>query len=252
METDEWVTGQMQLQVDDVCVEMNLTVQANRVKPQRMLPVFQQITNVYVEIGVAATASEGKTVSCKKGCGACCRHFVAVTEVEAYNIAELVEKMPEQQRRTVEERFDKALTHFTENKWIEKFNNCTEYYDANTLKLFSDYFKEGIPCPFLVNESCSIHDERPLTCREYLVTSPAENCANPTRESIDLVKLPVRPMGNVLGLAQEKPVNGLNVIPLIMALEYAAANPNAFPEKTGEDWITEFLQNTTKGEMPDQ
>ena len=252
MEKDEWVTGQIQLQVEGNLFEMQLTVQANPVKPQRMLPVFQQVTNLYVEIGVAATKSEGKSISCKKGCGACCRHFVAVSEVEAYDIAELVEKMPEPQQSEVKERFNKALTHFTETGWIERFENCAEYSDKNTLEVLSDYFKEGVPCPFLVDESCSIHNDRPLTCREYLVTSPAENCANPTRENIDLVKLPVRPMGNVLELGQVKPVNGLNVVPLIASLKWAETKPNNFPEKSGEEWMTDFFQSVTKGEIPQE
>lgn len=250
MKTDEWVTGHIKLKVEDAFFEMQLTVQANPVKPQRMLPVFQQITNLYVEMGVAAIKNEGKSISCKKGCGACCRHFVAVSEVEAYDIAEIVERLPEPRRSEVKERFNKALAHFIEIGWIEKFENCSEYLDENTLKVLLDYFKEGVPCPFLVDESCSIHEERPLTCREYLVTSPAENCSNPTRQNIDLVRIPVRPLGNILELGQEKPANGLNVIPLIMSLKWAEMNTDNFPEKTGEEWMTEFLQSITKGEIP--
>ncbi len=41
------------------------------------------------------------------------------------------------------------------------------------------YFHLGIACPFLEDESCSIHADRPISCREYLVTSPAVNCADP-------------------------------------------------------------------------
>ena len=114
MEKDEWVTGQIKLVVDDMVVEMQLTVQANPVKPQRMLPVFQQITNVYTEIGVAAANSQGKSVSCQAGCGACCRHFVAVSEVEAYDIADIVEKMPEPRRSEVKKNDStKPFAHFT-------------------------------------------------------------------------------------------------------------------------------------------
>ncbi len=82
------------------------------------------------------------------------------------------------------------------------------------------------------------------------MTNPAENCANPTRENIDLVKLPVRPLGNILELGQEKPINGLNVVPMIMALKWAETKPNNFPEKTGEEWMTDFFQSITKGEIP--
>lgn len=250
MEKDEWITGQLKLSVDDMLFEMQLTIQANPVKPQRMLPVFQQITNLYVECGVAAVKSEGKAISCKKGCGACCRHFVAVTEVEAYDIAEIVEKMPEPRRGEVKERFKQSLAHFTEIGWMEKFENCAEPESNETLEVLKSYFKEGIPCPFLVEESCSIYEERPLTCREHLVTNPPENCAQPTRENMDVVRIPVHPMANILDLGQEKPINGLNVVPLVASLKWADTKPNNFPEKTGQEWITDFLQRVTKGEIP--
>ena len=48
----------------------------------------------------------------------------------------------------------------------------------------------GVPCPFLEDESCSIHPERPLVCREYLVTSPAALCAGPTQEGVTPVAVP--------------------------------------------------------------
>ena len=48
-------------------------------------------------------------------------------------------------------------------------------------ELAYEYFKHGIACPFLEDESCSIHPDRPMACREYLVSSPAENCRAPRR-----------------------------------------------------------------------
>ena len=53
------------------------------------------------------------------------------------------------------------------------------------------YFALGIPCPFLEAESCSIYTERPLVCREFLVSSPPENCAAPTAETVQVI--PVEP-----------------------------------------------------------
>ncbi|MEO8777051.1 MAG: YkgJ family cysteine cluster protein [Rhodanobacter sp.] len=29
-----------------------------------------------------------------------------------------------------------------------------------------DYLRQGVACPFLEQESCSIYDERPLACRK--------------------------------------------------------------------------------------
>ena len=53
------------------------------------------------------------------------------------------------------------------------------------------WFDLGIPCPFLAEESCSIQEQRPLICREYLVTSPSSACATPGRALIRRVGSPV-------------------------------------------------------------
>ncbi|CAN5300871.1 hypothetical protein BH20ACI1_BH20ACI1_08580 [soil metagenome] len=249
MKKGKWATGQIQLSVRGKPLEIRVKIPAKPVKPQRMLPVFQKMTNLFVEIGVEEAKSEGKEISCKKGCGACCRQPVPLPEFEAYNIAEMVEKMPEPRRREVKERFNKALTHFTEIGWVERFAHCADYSKEERQEMFWDYFREGIPCPFLVDDSCSIHQDRPLVCREYLVTNPAENCLNPTAETINMVEIPVAPSKKIFKLGQKKPLRGLNVIPLVMSLEWAVKNPKNFPKKTGGEWLAEFLQSITKSKV---
>lgn len=39
------------------------------------------------------------------------------------------------------------------------------------------YFGLDLPCPLLADGVCSIRDDRPLACREYLVTSDPAHCA---------------------------------------------------------------------------
>jgi Fe-S-cluster containining protein len=53
----------------------------------------------------------------------------------------------------------------------------------------TEYFAQSIPCPFLKKESCSIHEDRPLICRQYLMTSEASHCKNPTTAPISRVAL---------------------------------------------------------------
>lgn len=49
------------------------------------------------------------------------------------------------------------------------------------------YFALGIPCPFLVDDSCGIHPARPLACREYVVASDPTHCA--TRADGQIVRI---------------------------------------------------------------
>lgn len=130
-------------------------------------------------------------------------------------------KMPEPRRSEVKERFDKALAHFTEIGWIKRFESCADYSEEERQEAFLDYFREDIPCPFLVVNSCLIHQERPMVCREYLVTNPPENCSKPTAESIDMIKIPIAPSKKIFKLGQKKTQRGLNIIPLFISLERA-------------------------------
>lgn len=247
---DEWVTGNVTLAIGNKPLNLQMTVPAKAVKPQRMLPVFQQMANSFVDIGIKAVESEGETISCKKGCGACCRQPVPVAEIEAYQLAELVENMPEPRRSEMKKRFDESFAHFAEIGWFEKLSESAGQTHKEQEKVVMDYFYEGVPCPFLVEESCSIHLDRPLACREYLVTSPAENCANPTAKTVKLIKLPVKPSKTLMKVGQIRQITGVNFIPLVMSLKWAEMNEENFAEKTGEQWMADFFQNLTNSEIP--
>lgn len=247
----ELVSGQITLEISGIPVEMNLTVPSIPVKPQRMLPVFQQMTNSFVEMGIKSAENQGESISCTKGCGACCSQAVPIAEIEAYRLAELVENMPETRRANVKEKFDNAFSHFAEIGWFEKLSECASQTHKEQEKVVLEYFREGISCPFLEEGACSIHENRPLACREYLVTSPAENCSKPSAGSIKMVSLPVKPSKSLMKVGQRTQIAGVNFIPLIMSLKWAEKNEEKFEEKTGEKWMEDFFRHLTKKEIPD-
>ena len=53
-----------------------------------MLPVIQNFANALVDVAVKSVEDKGKTISCKAGCGACCRQLVPISETEAQAIAD--------------------------------------------------------------------------------------------------------------------------------------------------------------------
>ena len=258
METDSWVTGNIVLRISGEPVEMEMTVPAFPVKPHRMLPVFQQMSSAVVDACVAAVEAEGKAISCKAGCGACCRQAVPISEIEAYQLAELVEEMPEPRRAAVKTRFADALAHFREIKWFDELIDLKDmasagdpnFSPADYDRVVTGYMHEDISCPFLDDESCSIHPERPLVCREYLVTSPAENCNAPTAESIEKVPVFMRPSKAILNIGRTKNMDGISSLMLIEALDFVERNPESFVEKTGPDWTGDFFRELSKKNIP--
>lgn len=249
-EIQEWTTGKVTLSLYGEPIEMEMTVPATPVKPKRMLPIFQTITSSFIELGINAVESEGEKISCKAGCGACCRQPVPLAEIEAFQLAELVENMPEPRRSEIKRRFAEGAKHFHENGWFDKMESYPQLSAKERQALVMKYFYEGVACPFLEDESCSIHPDRPLSCREYLVTSPAENCSRPTAETIRQMRIHLKPSIAVLEMNIKANLGNNFFVPMIRALEHAAAFPDVSEEKTGELWMADFFQKLTKSEIP--
>lgn len=251
MENEDWVTGNVRLTVGGNPLDLQMTVPAKPVKPQRMLPIFQQMTDSFVGLAETALENAGGVISCQKGCGACCRQAIPLAEIEAYEIAEMVEAMPEPRRTEIVNRFEKAWHHFFAIGWFERLDHCADLTEPEREKVVMEYFYENVACPFLEEESCSIHQARPLACREYLVTSPAENCAAPSAAKIRMVELPIKPSDTIRKITNSPNLNrSVNFVPLVLALEWARRHRDKFPECTGEQWMAAFFTNLTQSQIP--
>lgn len=251
MENEDWVTGNVRLSVGGEPLDLQMTVPAKAVKPQRMLPIFQQMTNSFVAMTENAVENAGGRISCAKGCAACCRQAIPLSEIEAYQIAEMVEAMPEPRRTEIKNKFETARMHFSEIGWFERLDGCANVSPPEREAVVLEYFYENLTCPFLEDECCSIHAQRPLACREYLVTSPAENCFQLSAEKIRMVDLPIKPSDTVRKITNSRNLNkSVNFVPLVLALEWATQHAGKFPEKTGERWMADFFTNLTGSEIP--
>src|SRR5262249_12654648 len=155
----------------------------------------QKIDDHAVDLAVRRTEAEGKTVSCRKGCSACCRaQPVPVTPPEAYALLRLVGNLPEPRRtqgraplahrapRPGEAGLADRCLQLDADRDVTK----TEVHEAARR-----YFRLGLACPFLEDDACSIYEDRPLICREYLVTSPAERCRDPFATPVEGIRMPV-------------------------------------------------------------
>lgn len=240
------VTANIKLRSPEWEMAFNLTVPAGPTTLKELLPLAQTLTDAIVNATVQVVEQRGETISCCKGCGACCRQLVPISEVEARRIAELVESLPEPRRSQVRDRFAEALQRLNEAGLMEKLNDPARWRREGYVNVGMEYFRLGIPCPFLEDESCSIHPDRPVTCREFLVTTPAIHCQNPTPETVRSIHLPLK-VGPALAefeiLETTPPL--IRWVPLILALEWGATHPDPPATETDPELLGRFMQNLT-------
>lgn len=250
MDTDDWITGRASLRIEGQPVDLEMTVPARPVQLHRMLPVFHQLTDLFVDASVQAAAAQGRAVSCKAGCGACCRQAVPISEAEVQQIAELVDAMPEPRRGEIRARFAAGVARIRASGWFDAMDAFVEAAQATPHEAIAEelseivlqYFRQGVPCPFLEDESCSIHAVRPLACREFLVSSPAAHCSAPSAQSVQKIPVAMRASRTLWTLSRTERFGKHRLLPLILALELAQAPPRDPAEKTGPEWMMAFFE----------
>lgn len=124
--------------------------------------------------------SKGEMITCRKGCSYCCFHYLAVPLTHGMAIVDYLYSRK------------KLLKQFIHNyeKWSHKGYDISNVIDHTRGHAFSSsmpindiitvtrplsmrYLQMGIPCPFLVNDTCLIYAVRPLPCSgQYSVTPP--------------------------------------------------------------------------------
>jgi len=184
-------TGQVVLNIGGERLPLALTVPAGSVTVEQLLPILRGLSSLFAERATNQAGAEGRAISCRAGCGACCRQLVPLAPSEARALARLVDALPEPRQSLIRSRFESALQTLEAADLLGRMGTRTP---AERSALGTAYFRLGIACPFLEDESCSIHPDRPMACREYLVTSPADNCRTPRADTIEKVTLEADPL----------------------------------------------------------
>jgi Fe-S-cluster containining protein len=161
---------------------------------REMLPLLLGLGEGIVAAAVRQIPA-GRAVSCGPGCGACCRQLVPISLSEAdFLIHQVLPNLKKSHRKRVTQRIADAAASLLQAGLLDKLRQLPLETDPERRQAVGlRYFLQRLPCPFLENESCSIHPQRPLACREYLVSSAPSRCAQPDHGGVLAVPLPQKP-----------------------------------------------------------
>ncbi|MEZ6032896.1 MAG: YkgJ family cysteine cluster protein [Planctomycetaceae bacterium] len=238
------VSHTLEINVAGEKVQFTVPVPSGPVTWDDILPFMRALVKVGSDISQEYFAERGKPVSCKAGCGICCRQRVPLAEFEAHRLRRLVDAMPEPRRSEIIARFQAVEERVREARdtiRLDAVDGDTPLSLKEMAQRAGAYFRLMIPCPFLENESCSIYDERPLKCREYLVTSPAENCAEPSRLPVVGLPLPLEVSMATLFLDQDPQDSGIRWVPLDEMMSWTDSHTPAPPSRSGSELLHEFM-----------
>lgn len=140
----------------------------------------------------------------------------------------VVDHLPEPRRSIVKQRFIDARRRLEAEApaLLDLLLHPQDRPRDQLASLGDDYFRLGIACPFLENESCSIYADRPVDCRQYLVVSPARHCAEHNSPHVRAIT----PWGG--------PVEW---VVLALAPDFVSEHPAEPPPRAGPEIVEEFF-----------
>ena len=250
---EETIQIDFSLSVGPGRLDASVHVPAGRVTLTQILPAIQALTSNIVDSVVQIVASEGRHVSCRAGCGACCRQMVPLSIFEAEALAAWIATLPEDRREQLRLRFHHTLLALKESGLLERMDPEQWVDGSETAKTLAiDYLAAKIPCPFLEDERCSIHSTRPLICREYLVTSPPQFCEAPSVDLVAGVPMPLRPSLSLFRLGAQIEKGGRGWFPLVFLFAWiqSGAQPGDRFSGPGPDVLYQFVKNLSPAPSP--
>lgn len=234
------------LKIGDDVASLSATVPDQKVTACELIPVYQLLANDIVSHSIVQSAKAGKNISCKAGCSACCTQAVPVSELEALHLAKVVNRMPEHRQKRIRQRFADSQVAIATAGLTQPMQEIAKLDKKSRNALGVKYYSLKLDCPFLEDKRCSIYSDRPLECREFVVTSDPKHCVelNPQEMTHLDSKLRLTPVLRTQSqdLFGEKSSGWML---LVNCLDWAKTNKTRLKKKPGIFWLQDLIELAT-------
>ena len=233
-----------------VCFELKVAnVQA---RLSDIAPLARTLSAKLVTTTLDRLRAEGKNVPCRKGCSACCHYLVPLSVPEVFRLAEDLSAMPASESgNLMRSSLDTARTILDRMPADFTMAESAQADESVRSKQLGDWYARlGLACPFLSDDLCVLYEQRPIACREHMVTSSARSCDLKSTDEQDVVKMPVSVLECLGRLTAELEQADVEAVMLPLALPWAQENiersERTWPAVTVLERFVEILQSTAE------
>ncbi len=205
-------------------------------------------------------SKQGHTISCHKGCAFCCSQLIQASLGECelivfylYNNEQILNAfikafplwLDQAQKYPVFNKIEEAQR----NRLAGKMNDDSLHQLRNKLR---SYWELQIPCPLLIDNTCSIYEVRPWACTSVISVSPSEWC-NPLLKKVPktyclqmtaVIHLPFYDKKSSINLPDRNMAHAVYKM-LVDGFEYYLNIPgleSIYQEFTEDDEVIEYCQ----------
>ncbi len=169
-----------ELSIKDQPLRVSVNVPHEPIGLSEIVPLARQLADEIVRRTVANIRREGKSISCRKRCTACCSYLVPLSVPELFRLRAELPVMSARLGPSVASRFETAIERIMESDPPDVPSPLMEPDGTETPAAEAAgrwYAQLRLECPLLAGGACMIHSHRPIVCREHIVTSSPKWCS---------------------------------------------------------------------------
>ena len=245
----------LEFNILDEPIRLRVGIRDDYARLSDIVPLARALSTEVALLMLGKIAKEGEYVPCCKGCSECCNYLVPVSVPEAFRIRDELLAMPTEQGGLLLQSFlDASRTILDSTN-----NGCdlSRICDASSEEQLSDLSKwyRGLklPCPFLSESICTSYEQRPVTCREYIVTGTPLICKNESIGKSNAVTLPVSINNVLVDLSSRLEQSEAESIILPLLLPWTQENlvrgERTWPAEMMVRRFVEIIENKLKNNM---
>lgn len=231
-------------------IKLDIALAKSKAKLSDIVPLARVLSSKFAIMTLEQLREDGETIGCCKYCSACCKYLVPLSIPEAFRLNDEVTAMPEQFRQQFTQSFVDAA-----EKILDKEGQDHDFSESSISQLdvneISKWYSElQLSCPFLFDDLCTLYEQRPLACREHIVTDSSDLCHLESVGEPKVASMPASILDTLGELTAELLESEVEAVILPLALPWAQENVGlsnrTWPAKKMVDRFVKILKSKVR------
>ena len=214
-----------ELDVAGKTVQFRIDVAAKQATLADIVPLARRLSTKLAILFLERLRENGQSIPCCKGCSACCSYLIPLSVPEVFRLREELLAMPSSKSSRILKSCVIAAKRILDKSHEDiDANKLTKNNLAQKDEISKWYTSLKLTCPFLSEDLCLLYEQRPLACREHIVTGSAVSCETGHRTEPNVAPMPVSILEALGLLAAELEQSDVEAVMLPLALPWTQDN----------------------------
>ncbi len=229
-------------------VRFSISVAQKKARLSDIAPLARTLSTKLALVVLDRLRRNGQVVPCRKACSACCNYLVPLSVPEAFRLREELLALPAEQGKAVLQSCLDTAKRILDKKPKEfDINELTEAESQIQISQLGKWYAGlKLACPFLSDSLCTLYENRPVACCEYIVTGSALLCEAEWTDESQIVQMPVSVLQCLGQLTADLEQSNIEAVILPLALPWTQENieraKRTWPAVTMAERFVKILQ----------